>query len=44
MEQTAVVKEALRMSIAIAAGLPRIVPPTGAVISDVEIPGGVSAL
>jgi len=42
--QTAVIKEALRISIAIAASLPRIVPPSGAVISGVEIPGGVRAL
>ena len=44
VEQTAVVKEALRISIAIASGLPRIVPPSGAVISGVTIPGGVRAL
>jgi len=37
---TAVTKEALRISIAIASGLPRIVPPSGAVISGVKIPGG----
>jgi hypothetical protein len=44
VEQTAVVKEALRMSIAIASGLPRIVPPSGAIISGVKIPRGVRAL
>lgn len=42
-EQTAVTKEALRISVAVPAGLPRIVPPSGAVISGVKIPGGVSA-
>ena len=41
MEQTAVIKEALRISTAVPAGLPRIVPPSGAVISGVKIPGGV---
>ncbi len=44
VEQTAVVKEALRISVAIASGLPRIVPPSGAIISGVKIPGGVRAL
>jgi hypothetical protein len=41
MEQTAVIKEALRIAVATPAGLPRIVPPSGAVISGVNIPGGV---
>lgn len=40
MEQTAVIKETLRMATAIPAGLPRVVPPSGAVISGVDIPGG----
>jgi hypothetical protein len=44
VEQTAVIKEALRISVAIASGLPRIVPPSGAIISGVKIPGGVRAL
>ena len=43
VEQTAVIKEALRISTAVPAGLPRIVPPSGAVISGVKIPGGVRA-
>jgi hypothetical protein len=43
MEQTAVIKETLRMATAIPAGLPRVVPPSGAVISGVDIPGGVRA-
>jgi hypothetical protein len=38
-----VIKEALRISIAIPSGLPRVVPPSGAVISGVKIPGGVRA-
>lgn len=42
MEQTAVIKETLRMAVTLPAGLPRVVPPSGAVISGVEIPGGVS--
>ena len=40
-EQTAVIKETLRMAVPTPAGLPRVVPPSGAVISGVEIPGGV---
>jgi cytochrome P450 len=43
MEQTAVIKETLRMATPIPAGLPRVVPPSGAVISGAEIPGGVRA-
>jgi hypothetical protein len=43
MEQTAVIRETLRMATAIPAGLPRVVPPSGAVISGVNIPGGVRA-
>lgn len=43
MTQTAVIKEALRIATAVPAGLPRIVPPSGAVISGVRIPGGVRA-
>jgi hypothetical protein len=41
MEQTAVVKETLRIALATPAGLARVVPPSGAVISGVKIPGGV---
>jgi hypothetical protein len=41
MEQTAVVKEALRIAVATPAGAPRVVPLSGAVISGVNIPGGV---
>lgn len=37
---TGVVKEALRISMPIASGLPRIVPPSGAIVSGVKIPGG----
>ena len=37
------IKETLRMATAIPAGLPRIEPPSGAVISGVDIPGGVRA-
>ncbi|KAF8488493.1 putative cytochrome P450 [Russula emetica] len=37
---TAVIKETLRMATAIPAGLPRVVPPSGAVISGADIPGG----
>ena len=40
-EQTAVIKETLRVAVPIPVGLPRIVPPTGAMISGVKIPGGV---
>ncbi|KAI9467344.1 putative cytochrome P450 [Lactarius psammicola] len=40
MEQTAVIKEMLRISPAVPAGLPRVVPPCGAVIAGVRIPGG----
>jgi cytochrome P450 len=41
MEQTAVIKETLRLATPTPAGLPRVVPPPGAVISGVRIPGGV---
>ena len=41
MEQTAVIKETLRVAVPTPAGLPRVVPPPGAVISGVKIPGGV---
>jgi len=41
MEQTAVIKETLRLAVPTPAGLPRVVPPPGAVISGVRIPGGV---
>ncbi len=41
MEQTAVIKEALRIGVPVPAGLPRVVPPSGAIISGVKIPGGV---
>ncbi len=37
------IKETLRISVSVPAGLPRVVPPSGAVISGVKIPGGVSA-
>ncbi|KAI0277341.1 putative cytochrome P450 [Russula aff. rugulosa BPL654] len=37
---TAVIKETLRMAISTPAGLPRVVPPSGAVISGVHVPGG----
>lgn len=37
---TAVIKETLRMALPLPAGLPRVVPSSGAVISGVEIPGG----
>ncbi|KAI0250004.1 putative P450 monooxygenase [Lactifluus subvellereus] len=40
LEQTAVIKETLRLATTTPAGLPRVVPPSGAVISDVWIPGG----
>ncbi len=43
IEQTAVIKETLRIATPIPAGLPRVVPPSGAVISGVDIPGGVRA-
>jgi len=43
MGQTAVIKETLRIATPIPAGLPRVVPPSGAVISGVDIPGGVRA-
>src|SRR6266481_1348189 len=33
----------LRVSVTVPAGLPRVVPPSGAVLSGVKIPGGVSA-
>jgi hypothetical protein len=42
MEQTAVIKEMLRIATPTPIGLPRVVPPSGAVISGVKIPGGVS--
>jgi len=41
MEQTAIIKETLRLAVPTPAGLPRVVPPPGAVISGVRIPGGV---
>ena len=41
MKQTAVIKETLRIAISVPASLPRVVPPSGAVISGVSIPGGV---
>jgi len=41
MEQTAVIKETLRLASPTPAGLPRVVPPPGTVISGVRIPGGV---
>ncbi len=41
MEQTAVIKETLRLAVPTPAGLPRVVPPPGAVISGIKIPGGV---
>ena len=41
MVQTAVIKEALRIAVATPAGAPRVVPPSGATISGVKIPGGV---
>jgi len=37
---TAVIKEALRIAVPTPAGLPRVVPPSGAVISGTKIPGG----
>ncbi|KAF8506098.1 cytochrome P450 [Russula emetica] len=37
---TAIIKETLRMAVTLPAGLPRVVPPSGAVISGVKIPGG----
>ncbi|KAI0291110.1 putative P450 monooxygenase [Russula brevipes] len=40
-EQTAVIKETLRMAGTVPIGLPRVVPRSGAVISGVKIPGGV---
>jgi cytochrome P450 len=43
LEQTAVIKEALRIGVPVPAGLPRVVPPSGAIISGVKIPGGVRA-
>jgi cytochrome P450 len=41
IEQTAVIKETLRLAVPTPAGLPRVVPASGAVLSDVVIPGGV---
>lgn len=43
LEQTAVIKETLRIAVPTPAGLPRVVPPSGAVISGVRVPGGVRA-
>ena len=43
MEKTGVIKVTLRIATAIPAGLPRVVPPSGAVISGIAIPGGVRA-
>jgi hypothetical protein len=40
-KQTAVIKEALRIGVPTPAGHTRVVPPSGAVISGVKIPGGV---
>ncbi|KAI0277342.1 cytochrome P450 [Russula aff. rugulosa BPL654] len=40
LASTAVIKETLRMAISTPAGLPRVVPPSGAVISGVHVPGG----
>ncbi|KAH9960414.1 putative cytochrome P450 [Russula dissimulans] len=40
IEQTAVIKETLRIAVPTPAGLPRVVPPSGAVISGTKIPGG----
>ncbi|KAF8488488.1 cytochrome P450 [Russula emetica] len=40
MGQTAVIKEALRIAVPVPVGLARIVPPSGAIISGVKIPGG----
>ncbi|KAH9998279.1 cytochrome P450 [Russula vinacea] len=37
---TAVIKETLRIAVPTPAGLPRVVPPSGAVLSGVDIPGG----
>jgi hypothetical protein len=37
---TAVIKETLRIAVPTPAGLPRVVPPSGAIISGVDIPGG----
>jgi len=37
---TAVIKETLRIAVPTPAGLPRVVPPSGAVISGTKIPGG----
>lgn len=42
VEQTAVIKETLRIATPSPIGPPRVVPLSGAVISGVEIPGGVS--
>ncbi len=43
MEQTAVIKETLRVTVAVPGGLPRKVSPSGGEICGVKIPGGVSA-
>ncbi|KAI0277336.1 cytochrome P450 [Russula aff. rugulosa BPL654] len=40
LASTAIIKETLRMAATLPAGLPRVVPPSGAVISGVDIPGG----
>jgi cytochrome P450 len=37
----AVIKEALRLSVGVTTGLPRMVPASGAVIANVVVPGGV---
>ncbi|KAH9985202.1 putative cytochrome P450 [Russula compacta] len=37
---TAVIKETLRVAVPTPAGLPRVVPPSGAMLSGVKIPGG----
>ncbi|KAI0282040.1 cytochrome P450 [Russula brevipes] len=39
VDETAVIKEMLRMAVAVPMGLPRVVPRSGAVISGVRIPG-----
>ncbi len=41
LRQTAVVKETLRLAPTTPVGLARVVPPEGATISGVRIPGGV---
>ena len=44
MVQTFVIKETLRVAVPTPAGLPRVVPPSGAMISGVKIPGGVRCM